>query len=83
MSRRDRLGWTVVIGQMRWGAGPSIDVAKANFRDRGGKLSNGYTVATFDATTEFKGVDEAGRVLYIGNAPEQKEVAPRKSAGKR
>lgn len=67
----------VVIGQMRWGSGSSLNAAKARFQREGGALKRGYTVLTFNAGTVFHGVDNMGRYSWSGDAPEVKEVPAR------
>ncbi len=65
----------------RWGTGATLDAAKRNWQWRsggqGGRLSDGYTVYTFDADTEFHGVDDMGRYSYRGNPPQVREVKSR------
>ena len=78
--RIPRLGWTVVFGQLRWGAGTDLIAAKAQFRANGGVLSQGYHVAVFDDETDFLGFGGMG-YFYFGNAPEVTEVAAK--GGKR
>ena len=59
----------VVIGNGSWGSGDTLAEAKANFRRHHGRLSDGYVALTFDADTEFVGVDQMGYVHWKGNAP--------------
>ncbi len=73
-------GQVLVAGNRRWGAGGSMGEAKRNWRDQGGRPADGYTVVTFDADTEFHGVDQMGNYLYAGNEPIVKHVEPRKVA---
>lgn len=76
-------GQTLVMGGSRsgyggvWGYGSDLDAAKKAFRSNGGALGRGYTVLTFDAETDFVGVDPMGRYSYRGNAPTKTEVAAR------
>lgn len=75
----------VIIGQFYWGKGSTLDEAKKEFRKQGGSLSRGYVILTFDAETEFGGVDDMGRYHYTRrdgkdeqpNAPTQKVVDPK------
>lgn len=67
----------VVIGHHYWGKGETLPEAKANFRRFGGRLSLGYRILEFDAETEFLGVDDMGYYRWKGNAPTEKDVAPR------
>lgn len=80
------LGYTVVIGNYRYGAGPDLATAKAEFRKRGGRLSDGYAVLSFDEDTDFCGIDNFGRTLTMPrdydtskpmSAPEVTQVPPR------
>lgn len=76
----------VVIGQQYWGKGATVPEAKKNFREQGGRLTGGYVLLTFDAETEFIGVDAVGYLHYkrrddkteLPNPPKQKEVKPRR-----
>lgn len=78
------VGAFVVVGANYWGRGCTVAEAKANFRKQGGRLGNGYNVFKFDAETEFRGVDDFGRVHYRStqdmtrpNDPEVTEHPPR------
>jgi hypothetical protein len=76
---RDGVGMKfVVYGNRRWGAGATLAEAKANFRAQGGRLSDGYGVLTFDADSEFLGLDVFGRYDYVGTRPEETHVPARK-----
>lgn len=66
----------VVYGQGSWGWGTGLVQAKDNFRRHGGKLLRGYSILTFDADTEFHGIDQMGRYRYKGNPPTESDVAP-------
>lgn len=76
----------VVIGMYYWGKGETLAEAKANFRKQGGVLSNGYTIYTFDAETEFIGVDDMARFHYKRtdgkderpNPPTEQIIQPKK-----
>jgi hypothetical protein len=68
----------VVIGPNYWGKGPDLKTAKDNFTRHGGRLSGGYRILTFDDETTFLGVNEMGYYSWRGNAPTEKDVAPRK-----
>lgn len=83
---RETTGETFVIfGQFYWGKGSTLAEAKKNFTDHGGVLSNGYAILTFDAETEFEGVDNMGRYFYkrrdgkdeAANQPTEEIVQPR------
>lgn len=74
--RERNLGWTVVYGQLVYGAGPDLATAKANFRKQGGKLGRGYVIAEFDEETDYLGFGGMG-YSYIGNAPKVTEVDAR------
>lgn len=69
----------VIGGNGRWGKGTTLVAAKAAFRAYGGRLSDGYTILTFDADTEFRGVDDLGRTHWNGNHPHVRDVQPRGS----
>jgi hypothetical protein len=80
------LGYTVVVGNYRYGAGPDLATAKQRFRARGGRLSDGYAVLVFDEDTDFCGIDNMGRTMTMprdydtskpSKAPEVTQVAPR------
>lgn len=73
-----RTGQFLIMGGNRWGAGDTVEVAKKNFRIQGGKLTGGYALITFDAQTEFHGVDQFGRYHFKGNSPTVTEVKGRK-----
>jgi hypothetical protein len=68
-----------VIGACYWGRGATLAEAKKNFGNQGGQLGTGYNV--FDAETEFRGVDDMGRVHWAGNEPVRQEHAPRRARG--
>lgn len=70
----------VVAGHNVWAKGETLADAKRGFTRRGGKLSEGYGILTFDQDTEFQGFDMIGRYFYVGNAPTVVTVAakPRK-----
>jgi hypothetical protein len=70
----------VIIGGGYWAKGTDLPDAKKNFRKYGGSLSRGYGIVTFDAETEFHGVDDFGRYHWKGNKPTIREVKPRKTA---
>ncbi len=70
-------GLTLIMGGNRWGAGADLAAAKKEWQRQGGVLSRGYTVLTFDADTEFHGVDQMGRLHYRGNGPAERQVKPR------
>lgn len=72
----DKTGQTVIVGYHYWGAGDTLDVAKANLRKAGGRLGDGYSVVVFDDQTTFTGVDMAGGVNYRGNAPIESRQVP-------
>jgi hypothetical protein len=59
----------VVIGHHYWDKGSTIDEAKKVFRREGGQLIKGYVILTFDAETQFFGVDSHGYYEYKGHAP--------------
>lgn len=59
----------LVIGQQCWGAAETLDEAKANFRKQGGRLNQHHGVYEFDDETTFKGIDQMGRMHYVGNSP--------------
>jgi hypothetical protein len=66
----------VVIGRNYWGKGDTVPAAKVEFRKQGGLLKHGYTVLKFGEFSEFKGVDDTGRVYWEGSPPEQEDHAP-------
>ncbi len=70
-------GVTLVIGQMHWGKGDTLAEAKTQWRKQGGRLSRGYVVYEFPAETLFLGVNGMGGVHWLGEAPTEREVAPR------
>lgn len=72
----------VIVGNGYWAKGNTLQEAKLNFNRHGGKLRNGYDVATFEPGTEFKGVDRFGSAHYVGNAPTVVTVAAKKAATK-
>ncbi len=61
----------VILGFQYWGSGETLAQAKSNFRNSGGKLSDGYFIYTFDADSEFLHVDMMGGINYKGNAPDK------------
>lgn len=71
----------VVIGQFTWGKGTTLEEAKRQWKSHGHnlRLSDGYTILTFDEDSEFLGVDGMARYHWVGNAPEVTDVEPRKS----
>jgi hypothetical protein len=71
--RIPRLGWTVIFGQFKYGAGTDLIAAKAQFKAQGGKLSQGYHVAVFDDETDYLGWGGAS-YFYFGNPPKVSEV---------
>jgi hypothetical protein len=71
-------GLIIVIGNFYWGAGRDLATAKRNFRKEGGRLGRGYMIITFNDVTEFHGVDQMGRVHWVGDEPETRTVSPRK-----
>lgn len=73
----ERKGFTVIIGQNRWGSGVDLKAAKAQFTRQGAKLTKGYTVCAFDKDSSFEGVDQMGRVHWIGNEPTVTEIVSR------
>jgi hypothetical protein len=90
VTERDRaLGYTVVAGDFIYGAGPDLATAKREFRNRGGRLSDGYTVLTFDDETDFLGIDQMGRTRTVrkdydwhkqSNSPTTRIVKPKVGA---
>lgn len=67
----------VIMGGHYWGSGDSLAEAKTNYRRQGGRLGDRHIVLTFDASTEFLGVDRMGRYSWNGNEPTLVEVAGR------
>ncbi len=78
-------GCVVVIGHGQWGVGKTVEEAKKSFRTSypPGRLSDGYDILTFDADTEFHGVDAKGRYMFAGNPPAIVTAAPRKTSNDR
>lgn len=72
--KRGPFGATVIVGFNYWGAAEDLDTAKANFKNAGGRLSDGYVIYVFDQNTSFEGVDMMGGVNYRGNAPAHKQM---------
>ena len=79
-SEQHEKGLTVVMGYPYWGAGKDLATAKRNYRKQGGRLHRGYVIITFNQTTEFHGVDQMGRVHWVGDEPETKTIKPRKAS---
>lgn len=67
-------GGFVVIGQGRWGFGENLIRAKKYFTVNGGNLKVAHSIVHFDDATEFKGVDQMGRIHYEGNEPTSVDV---------
>lgn len=67
----------VVIGAHYWGKGEDLATAKRNFRQAGGTLKQGYVILTFDAETEFLGINDMGYYSWRGNAPTEQRVEPK------
>jgi hypothetical protein len=76
-------GQILIMGNRRWGVGATLAEAKRNWQAQGGRLSDGYTIITFDADTEFHGVDQMGRYQYVGNEPKAENVNRVGKRGKR
>jgi hypothetical protein len=60
----------LVIGWGRWGKGSSLDEAKQNFRQQGGRLMDKPTILRFGEGSIFGGVDNMGNYYYYGEPPE-------------
>lgn len=73
-----KTGQVLVTGNRRWGAGDTLAEARKNWQRQGGRISDGYTIVTFDDATEFHGVDQMGGYSYVGNAPTVETVSARK-----
>jgi hypothetical protein len=73
-----KTGQTLVVGNLRWGAGDTLADAKRQWQRQGGRLADGYTVYVFDAETKFHGVDQWGRYSYTGNEPTVTEMKARR-----
>lgn len=75
-------GVFLIMGQMRYGAGLTLDEAKKNFTANGGGLTKGLTLIEFSAETEYHGVDQVGRFHHKNNgtgpAHKMTEVQPGK-----
>src|SRR5688572_10537440 len=71
-------GQTLVMGAWCWGAGDTLQEAKQKFQAQRGRLSDGYLILVFDASTEFLGVDEIGRYHYRGETPTRTLIPPRR-----
>jgi len=56
----------LIYGQMRWGKGRTLAEAKKNFTGAGGRLLAGYEVQEWPEGVEIQGVDQMGRVHYLG-----------------
>ncbi len=66
------------MGNRRWGSGMTLADAKRQWCALGGRLSDGYTVYTFDSESVFHGVTIDGRITYSGNDPAETVVKPRR-----
>ncbi len=77
---RPMKGRVVVVGHGQYGVGATLAAAKRSFTTSYpvGRLSKGYDILTFDADTEFHGIDSSGRYLFAGNPPTVVTIAPRK-----
>ncbi len=67
----------LIYGQLAWGRGSTLDAAKRQFRNAGGRLGLGYTILLFDKDTKVGGVSGVGSVSYEGNAPTRTVVKSR------
>lgn len=75
-----RMGWTVLVGFHVWGAGPTLEEAKKEFRKADGRLGDGYMILVFDKDTEFTGVNRIdGSTEYVGNPPQRTLVQGKKT----
>lgn len=71
----------LVYGQLRWGKGASLSEAKTNFTGAGGRLSAGYEIQEWPEGVEIQGVDQMGRIHYLGQGrPTETSVPARKPA---
>lgn len=66
----------IAIGSfaVNWCLGTDLGQAKAEFCSRGGRLEDGYVVLIFNTTTATLELDEEGRIVWSGPAPERRVV---------
>lgn len=76
-----KLGWVLVMGgdgmYGKYGAGPTLEQAKAEFRKVGGRLGLGYSVFRFDPETDYLGVNQMGAYSFRGSPPAEEKVPAR------
>jgi hypothetical protein len=72
----------LVAGGGRWGRGCDLAEAKRAFTAAGGRLSGGYEIFEFGKDSALMGVDNAGRIHYLGPAPASRVVAARKAGAR-
>lgn len=66
----------VVCGHGYYGRSNTVVAAKANFRQYGGRLKDGYVILEFGPGSAFVGISAMGW-RYLGDPPKVTEVQPR------